>query len=299
VTFRVTILGDQTDERNEAFLVRLQSPTGARLVDPLAQGVITDDDGPADAYTPIASLPYTATRAGRYRLAGNLDYAPASGAAITVGVGGVILDLDGRLLRGTAGDATQAFGVLARNKVKVTVENGTVQGFLAGVYLAGPPPYATGQGLVVRTLRAVSNTYAGIWLEGRGNLVSGTEVVDTGGTTALGPGAGAVGLASVGPLPKLQQNQVRDTAPAAGGDAFGIAARGATSGVLSGNLVRNTLAAAVTGILVTGATKASVSANTLETLDYGVVFSSGATGTCVANTMSAVAVPALGVSCVP
>ncbi|HEY6549514.1 MAG TPA: Calx-beta domain-containing protein, partial [Vicinamibacteria bacterium] len=167
VTFRVTILGDQTDERNEAFLVRLSSPTGARLVDPLAQGVITDDDGPADAYTPIASLPYTATRAGRYRLAGNLDYAPASGAAVTVGVGGVILDLDGRLLRGTAGDATQAFGVLARNKVKVTVENGTVQGFLAGVYLAGPPPYATGQGLVVRTLRAVSNTYAGIWLEGR------------------------------------------------------------------------------------------------------------------------------------
>jgi hypothetical protein len=265
----------------------------------LAQGVVTDDDGPADAFTPIPSLLYTATRAGSYRLTGNLDFAPATGTAITVGVGGVTVDLDGRVLRGTAGDGTQAFGVLARNKVKVTVQNGTVQGFLAGVYLAGPPPYATGQGLVVRALRALSNTYAGIWLEGRGNLVSGSEVVDTGGTTALGPGAGAVGLASVGPAPKLQQNQVRDTLPSAGGDAFGIAARGAANGVLSSNLVRNTQAAAVTGILVTGATKASVTTNTLDTLDYGVVFASGATGTCTANTMTAVAVPALGVTCAP
>ena len=104
-------------------------------------------------------------------------------------------------------------------------------------------------------------------------------------------------MASIGPLPKLQQNKVLDTVASAGGDAFGIAANGATSGVVSGNLVKNAVAAAVTGILVTGATKASVSANTLDTLDYGVVFASGTTGTCTANTMTAVAVPSLGVTC--
>ena len=55
-------------------------------MDPLAQGVVTDDDGPADPYTPIASLPYTATRAGKYRLAGDLSFAAPEGAAITVGI---------------------------------------------------------------------------------------------------------------------------------------------------------------------------------------------------------------------
>ena len=149
------------------------------------------------------------------------------------------------------------------------------------------------------SVKALSNTYAGVWLEGRGNVVSLSEVVGTGGSTALGPDAGAVGIASTGPAPKLTGNQVRDTVPSGEAAAFGIAAQGATSAVVSANLVKNTAPGGATGILVTTATRASVTTNTLDTLDYGVVFASSTTGTCKGNTVTAVATPTLGVTCQP
>jgi hypothetical protein len=202
-------------------------------------------------------------------------------------------------LRGSAGPATLAFGVLSRNRAKVVVENGGLEGFLAGVFLAGPPPYAASQGLVVRGVQARSNTYVGIWLEGRGNQVDGSVVAQTGGTLALGPAAGAVGIASVGPSPKLTRNELRDTVAASGGDAFALAATGAVRGTIDGNRVKNTLPAAATGILVTAATRASVTANELDTFDYGVVFAAGASGICKGNELTAVAIPFVGVSCEP
>jgi hypothetical protein len=216
-----------------------------------------------------------------------------------VAASGVSLDLDGHTLSGSAGVATEAVGVLSRNRAVITVENGRIQGFLAGVFLAGPPPYAVASRFTVRNLRVYSSTYAGIWLEGRSSVVDSCEVVGTGGTTALDPGAGAVGISSVGALPKLTLNQVRDTGAPTGGDAFGIAADGATGGILSGNLVKNTSPAGAGGILVTRAKKASVTSNTLDTLDYGIVFAAETTGTCQANILTAVSTPTMGVTCVP
>jgi hypothetical protein len=221
------------------------------------------------------------------------------GAAITVGASGVTLDLDGRTLRGSAGAATEAFGILARNRRNVTVSNGTVEGFLAGVFLAGPSSRAVKQGLAVRGLRASGNTYSGVWLEGRGNEVSGCAVADTGGSTALGPDAGAVGIASVGPVPRLVGNQVLNTSATGAGDAFAIAARDALLGVIADNRLQNLSPAATTGILVTAATGVEVRTNSFDSFDYGVVFAPGATGTCAGNTTIAVSTPALGVTCTP
>ena len=45
---------------------------------------------------------------------------------------------------------------------------------------------------------------------------------------------------------------------------------------------------------MTRATRASVTLNTLETLDYGIVFTSGARGTCQGNTFTGVATPTMG-----
>jgi hypothetical protein len=294
----VPVVGDRSDERNETFLVSLSGAVGARLVDGQAQGVILDDDGERDAAIPIASLPYVATRPGRYRMVRDLTFAPAQGAAVTVAASGVVLDLDGHTLSGTAGASTEAFGVLARNRSLVTVENGRVQGFLAGVFLAGPSPYAVASRFTVRNLRVYSNSYAGIWLEGRGSVVDACQVWDTGGTTALDPGAGAVGISSLGALPKLTQNQVLDTMAPGGGDAVGIAADTATGGIVSGNLVRNSSPSA-SGILVTRSKKVSVTSNILEALDLGIVFSAGTSGTCQGNGFTAVTIPAVGVTCEP
>ena len=248
----VPVLGDRADERNEAFLVSLSNAAGARIVDGKAQGVIWDDDGEKDTAIPIASLPYVAKRPGRYRLVGDLVFASTQGAAVTVAANGVLLDLDGHTLSGSRGGATEAFGVLSRNHSNITVQNGKVQGFLAGVFLVEPPPSAGASAFVVRNLRVHSSTYAGIWLEGRGNQVDACEVVGTGGSTVLDPGAGAVGITSVGPRPRLTQNQVHDTVAPNGGNAFGIAADRAMNGIVSGNLVKNSSSGAATGILVTG-----------------------------------------------
>jgi hypothetical protein len=293
------VLGDVTDERNEAFLLSLSGGAGVRIVDDRAQGVIMDDDGEKDRVIPIASLPYEVTKTGRYRLVGDLDFAPAEGAAVTVATNGVFLDLDGHTLSGSAGPATEAYGVLTRNRSNVTVENGRVQGFLAGVYLAGPAPYTVASRFTVKNLAVYASKYVGIWLEGRGNTVDACEVVGTGGTTALDPGAGAVGISSVGAAPKLTSNQVRDTVATSGGDAFGIVVDRGTDAALTGNLVRNTSSTATTGLLVTRTTGARVTLNSLETLDYGVVFTNVARGTCQGNTFTGVATPTMGLTCEP
>ena len=189
--------------------------------------------------------------------------------------------------------------MLSRNHSNITVQNGKVQGFLAGVFLVEPPPSAVASAFVVRNLRVHSSTYAGIWLEGRGNQVDACEVVGTGGSTVLDPGAGAVGITSVGPRPRLTQNQVRDTVASSGGNAFGIAADRAMNGIVSGNLVKNSSSGAATGILVTRTRQVSLTLNTLDTLDYGIVFTSGALGTCKGNIMTGVATPTMGVTCEP
>jgi Calx-beta domain/Right handed beta helix region len=294
----VPVLGDRADERNEAFLLSLSNAAGARIVDGKAQGVIWDDDGERDTAIPIASLPYVAQRPGRYRLVRDLVFAPAQGAAVTIAANEVFLDLDGHTLRGSAGAATKAIGVLSGSRWGVTVQNGRVQGFLAGVFLAGRSS-AVATRFAVRNLRVYSSTYAGIWLEGQGNQVGACEVVDTGGTTALHRGAGAVGISSIGVAPKLTQNKVRNTVAPRGGDAFGIAADRATRGIISGNLVKNSSSGAATGVLVTRALGASVTLNTFHTLDYGIMFTSGARGTCNGNIMTGVATPTMGVTCEP
>ena len=61
-------------------------------------------------------------------------------AAITVAASGVVIDLEGFNLSGSAGPATEAIGILGRSRINVTVENGKVESFLAGVYLAGATP---------------------------------------------------------------------------------------------------------------------------------------------------------------
>jgi Calx-beta domain/Right handed beta helix region/Divergent InlB B-repeat domain/Pectate lyase len=293
----VPVLGDRVDERNEAFLLRLSNAAGARIIDDRAQGVIWDDDGAKDNAIPIASLPYVVTRPRHYRLVGDLAFNPARGAAVTVAASGVVLDLDGHTLSGSGGAATEAFGVLARNRSKITVQNGRIQGFLAGVFLAGP--HAVASKFAVRNLRVHSSTYAGVWLEGRGNQVDACEVVDTGGTTALDPGAGAVGISSVGATPKLTQNQIRNTVAPSGGHAFAIAADRATRGLFSGNLVSNSSSGPATGLLVTRASRTTITLNTFDTLDYGIVFTGDARVSCTGNSMVSVATPTVGLTCEP
>jgi hypothetical protein len=88
--------------------------------------------------TAITSVPYTISVPGIYCLTGNLETAMTEGHAITINVNNVVIDLNGRKLGGgAAGAGTSAYGIYASGRENITIKNGTIRGFKAGVYLFG------------------------------------------------------------------------------------------------------------------------------------------------------------------
>ena len=80
-------------------------------------------------------LPYSINTDGNYYLPADLTFAGAS-PAIIVNASQVVIDLNGRTLKSTAGTAF-ATGIYVNNQVDVTIQNGDIDGFgLAGVFLA-------------------------------------------------------------------------------------------------------------------------------------------------------------------
>jgi hypothetical protein len=65
----------------------------------LASAFETAVDVPATA---ITSVPFVITHSGNFYLANDLTFTPPAGTAITIEASQVILDLNGRTLKGTA-----------------------------------------------------------------------------------------------------------------------------------------------------------------------------------------------------
>src|SRR5262249_2449239 len=149
------------------------------------QAVIVDDDGVADTCLPILAVPITIATPGSYCLVRTVSTPIRAGAAITLAADGISLDLKGFTLAGPGGVRSQAVGVFADQHKNLSVSNGTVRGFLAGVLFSQQPPYTTPQGLSVDKLKALANFEAGIWLEGQGSNVTHSTVMATGRSTAF------------------------------------------------------------------------------------------------------------------
>jgi parallel beta-helix repeat protein len=129
-----------------------------------AGGVIEINQAVVNA---AGGFPYKISRAGSYRLSGNLN---ASGVAdgIDVNTGDVTIDLNGFTISGPSFGT----GISSGSNNEVRVENGTVIGFGTGVALSANS--------IVRGVRADSNTGAGI-------VVSNNSIVE--GCTANSNGA--------------------------------------------------------------------------------------------------------------
>ena len=209
---------------------------------------------------PITTLPAVITVQGRYCFTGNLATAITSGHAIDVQASNVLLDLNGYRLDGlAAGSGTTANGIHALNRQNVTIRNGTVRGFLRGIFLEN-----TGsQGHVIEDVRADQNTFVGIAADGSGNMVRNNQVAKTGGTTAVVP-ANASGFEIQGDGARVLNNDVIDTVAQAGGTARGIHLIG------TGHMVvDNRITVADRGIEFDGATgKFSGNLTTLVTTPY-------------------------------
>ena len=81
---------------------------------------------------------------------------------------------------------TGATGINASNRQNITIKNGTIRGFIYGIFLGDA---GASQGHVVEDIRADQNTSIGIDVSGDGTIIRNNLVVATGGTTCCGPNA--------------------------------------------------------------------------------------------------------------
>ncbi|MCS7167567.1 MAG: right-handed parallel beta-helix repeat-containing protein [Gemmatales bacterium] len=180
--------------------------------------------------------PLTITRPGIYVLSGDIIYNRASGAAIHVAANNVTVDLNNYAIIGLGISSTTAYGIYARNQERITIRNGTISGFQYGIYLANDSDLAlSGRGFhqgghLVENVRLIGNTFRGIRIEGRGNVIRENIVQDTGGTSVY-DNPMVVGIESLGPGTLIEDNYVY----AIRGHGYGIA----ISGLGGGTVVRN------------------------------------------------------------
>jgi hypothetical protein len=174
--------------------------------------------------TPITVLPATIAQSGIYCLTSDLAYQPADGNAISINANDVVLDLNGhRLDNLKAGAGTVAAGIFASQRRNVVVKNGTIRGFSRAVFINDNSPYMKSQGWVIEDIRADRSTYAGMVIWGRDCLLRRNVVVATGGSTAYGPSADAVGIVLVGASHRVIDNDVIAVTKQGTGSATAIA----------------------------------------------------------------------------
>ena len=185
----------------------------------------------------IKTLPATISLQGTWCLSEDVSTAIATGAAITVATNNVTLDCNDFKIGGlAAGPATKAVGVLAQEKLNVTVRRCNIRGFLYGVRLRN----GTG-GNVVEDNSFSGNTARAISVEGDGTVVRRNLVRDTGGSTASSWQGSAAGIATYGDVDVIDNivSQVAALPNESGNaSATGIHALLATSGSISHNRVR-------------------------------------------------------------
>lgn len=163
---------------------------------------------------PIDSLPAVLGAPGTYCLAGDLGTTIGGGgeAAIKVASDDVRIECNGFQIDGTAGGpATKAIGITSANKERVTVRNCRVRGFRIGINV-----YA-GSGHRVEGNTATANTAVGISVSGRGSILRGNTVADSGGAPDVYYAAAITADTGVDVI----DNRIKGVRSAIG-DAFGI-----------------------------------------------------------------------------
>ena len=265
----------------------------------LLAGVAGDAFAASAGCRPVSSLPYVIDQAGNYCLTAPLVHG-GEGPAILVGADDVTLDLNGFSLTGSAGPGTLAVGIFADTRRGITIQNGSISGFLYAVFLMDDESqgWASGGGHVVRDLYVTGNYFRGIRTEGRAVIVEHCRVARTGGTTVFGPGTFTFGIEVYGAGTQILSNVVDETVSADGGEAVSISISGRGLGTLvEGNIVGNAAlpaSGASFGLWIGDGSRVLVIDNRFTRLDYGTAYAGGTSGLYRDNLSSGVLAPYTG-----
>lgn len=158
----------------------------------------------------ITSLPYTITVPGTYELDSHLT---SPGTAITVACNDVVIDFKGKSIVGPCDPDGNNYGVNAFNYERITIKNGSIRGFMYGIYLSDlidsfrPHGSFDGGGHVVENMNISNCTFRGMRLEGNGNVIRNNIIREIGGCTVY-PNAFGFGIESCGPGVIIENNKV-------------------------------------------------------------------------------------------
>ena len=181
----------------------------------------------------ITSLPATIATQGTWCLKQDLATAVTSGNAIQVTTSNVTIDCNDFKIGGlAAGAGTQTNGIVAINRLNVTVRRCNIRGFYIGVFFSG----ASSGGHTLEDNRFDNNTAYGIYVEGDASLIQRNRLFGTGGSTVSADAFGIVAVDSV----DILGNTVFGVVARVGGNgsAYGIKTTFNGSGRLVGNGVK-------------------------------------------------------------
>jgi len=230
----------------------------------------------ADTCTPISVVPTVITSPGTYCVTGYLTTSQATGVAIEIQADNVVLDFGGWGIDGFGGGIeTQAFGVYALDRNNITIQNGTIRGFLGGIALENSAgDFANTSGHRVTQMLIEGNRSAGVEIRGAGTEVTNNLIDETGGTSLYGASA----IVIYGPDALIAQNNIPVTTTlTADSEATGVFLFGAPRCQVNGNRIAYTEGAPQysTGVMVWNSPDCVVSRNefdngTTSPLDVGV-----------------------------
>jgi len=258
----------------------------------VAAGLNVSAETRGEACRPILRVPRTISYPGHYCLLRNVSTDIPTGAAITIAADDVVLDLGGRILDGSAaGPATEAVGIGAVGRSNITIQNGTVRGFLAGIQLTDQ---GASQGHVIECVTAEHNTSRGIEAEGAGLRIRGNHVRQTGGSTSP-LGAPTFGILLRAPESVVLDNEITGTT-GSGSYVYGILATGSDGSTIEGNRIENRALPAFYsyGILLPFSSDVLIVNNRITRFGEGVSFSYPSTGEYRDNLTAGVPQPYVG-----
>ena len=198
----------------------------------------------------ISVIPTTINSPGIYCFKSNLNSNIANGSAITIAANDVVIDLNGYKLNGCASGASAlSSGISSQFRRNITVKNGTIEGYMIGISLAGFRSPSEGEGNIVEDIRAVRNFQIGIDVQGNGIIVRNNYVASTGGSTAFGkiPLAG-LGIGAHGKGARVLNNDIVSTKRGKQGTSTGISLQGFVDNT-DGLAVNNRITGADVGII--------------------------------------------------